>query len=67
MSDTGSSERSQPGTPATETARHGVEQAESGERAGVKQVEQARTADPSGTEAVEQEASEGPQGRGLSR
>ena len=50
-----------------EKARDGIEQAETGETAGVERLDEAKDADPRGAEAAEQEASDGPEGRGLAR
>ena len=54
-------------TTPTDLARQGVRQAETGARAGAKQIEQSETADPAAATAIEQEAADGPEGRGLSR
>ena len=48
-------------------ARHGIEQAETGDIAGVEWLDEAEQSDPSSVEAAEQEAADGPHGRGLSR
>jgi hypothetical protein len=50
-----------------EQARHGLEQADAGNAAGVEQIDDAMAVDPTETEAAEQEAADGPEGRGLSR
>ena len=66
MSGTGPVETETADTNSTK-ARHGIEQAEAGNRAGIEQLDDAERSDPASVESVEQEAADGPDGRGLSR